>query len=157
MRCGVLYLFCLLGDRFQSGLDLFESGLQLASHLTLCPDLSNLTDTGEFINTKQPINPINTHTHAHKNTDLVSIVGLVGEAEGHTEGVIVVLQEGVSVLTLVQSGHGDLELLQPRAQVLLVPPPTGQVGLHHPAQRDVVPCICTLREARQMDNNHLYN
>ena len=100
---------------------------------------------------------MHTHTRTHTNTDLVSIVGLVGEAEGHTEGVIVVLQEGVSVLTLVQSGHGDLELLQPRAQVLLVPPPTWQVGLHHPAQRDVVPCICTLREAWTMDSNHLYN
>ncbi len=81
-----------------------------------------------------------------QNTDLVSIVGLKGEAKGHREGIVVVLQEVVSVAALVQSGNGALELLQPRAQVLLGPPPTRQVGLHHPAQREVVPCICTLRE-----------
>lgn len=72
-------------------------------------------------------------------------MGLIGEAKGHTEGVIVILQETVSVLALVQTGHSALELLQPRVQVLLGPPATGEVGLHHLAQRQVVPCICTLR------------
>lgn len=142
--CDVLYLLCFLGDCFQSGLYLFESGLQLASHLALCADLRNLTDKRESrVDATLLNNPTNANT---QNTDLVSIVGLIGEAKGHTEGVVVVLQEGVSVAALVQSGHGALELLQPRAQVLLGPPPAGQVGLHHPAQREVVPCICTLRE-----------
>lgn len=100
-------------------------------------------------------NPLNTQI----NTDLVSIMGLIWEAKGHTEGVIVVLQEAVSVPALVQFGHGVLELLQPRAQVLLCPPPTGQVGLHHMAQREVVPCICTLRETIQFQSSqyHLCN
>lgn len=57
-----------------------------------------------------------------------------------------VLQEGVSVLPLVQSRHSPLKLLQPRAQVVLSPPPPGQVGIHHPAQREVVAYICTLTE-----------
>lgn len=76
-------------------------------------------------------------------------MGLIREAKGHTKGVKVILQEGVSVLALVQSRHCVLELLQPRAQVLLAAPPTGQVGPHHPAQREVVPCICTLRETTE--------
>lgn len=77
-------------------------------------------------------------------------MGLIREAKGHTEGVIVALQESVSVLALVQSGHGALKLLQPCTQVLLGPPPAGQVGLHHLAQREVVACICTLRQAMRI-------
>lgn len=72
---------------------------------------------------------------------------LIREAKGHAEGVIVVLQEAVSIMNLVQFGYSDLELLQPCTQVLLGPSPTGQVGIHYPTQRDVVPYICTLREA----------
>ena len=41
----VLYLFCFLCDCFQSGLYLFESGLQLTSHLTFCTDFRNLQGT----------------------------------------------------------------------------------------------------------------
>lgn len=37
-----LYLLRFLCNRFQPGLDLFESGLQLTSHLTLCANLRNL-------------------------------------------------------------------------------------------------------------------
>lgn len=79
-------------------------------------------------------------------------MGLIGEAQRHAESVEVLLQESVSVLTLVQARHGALELLQPRAQVLLGPPATGQVGLNHLPQREVVPCVCRLRSAvkRQM-------
>lgn len=86
------------------------------------------------------------------NTDLVSIMGLVGEAKGHAEGVVMVLQQRVSVVALVQSGDGFLDLLQPRGQVLLGTPPTGQVSLHHPTHSEVVSHICTLGEKRFNSN-----
>lgn len=85
-----------------------------------------------------------------RNTDLVSVVGLIGEAEGHAEGAVVLLQEGVSVSPLVHSGHDVLELLQPGAKVLLSPRPTGEVRLHHLAQREVVPRICTLMKVQTL-------
>lgn len=72
---------------------------------------------------------------------------VIGEAQRHAESVEVLLQESISVLSLVKARHGALELLQPRAKVLLVPPAIGQVGLHHLPQQEVVPCICTLRRA----------
>lgn len=143
-----LYLLCFLGDGVQSGLYLCESDLQLAPHLALCADLGNLRDT-RVSRASQKNNPLNKNTrldHSKQNTHLVPVVGLILEATGHREGVIVVLQEGVSVLALIQSRHGRLELLQARAEVLLVPPPSGQVGLHHTAQRDVVPYVCALKE-----------
>lgn len=74
-------------------------------------------------------------------------MGLIGEAQRHAESVQVLLQEGISVLTLGKARHGSLELLQPCVKVLLGPPATGQVGLHHLPQCEVVPCICTLRSA----------
>lgn len=72
-------------------------------------------------------------------------MGVIGEAQRHAESVEVLLQESISVPSLVKARHGALELLQPRAKVLLVPPAMGQVGLHHLPQHEVVPCICTLR------------
>lgn len=86
------------------------------------------------------------YTNWNQTPHLVSFMGLIRETKGHTESVIVVLKEGVSVPALVQSGHCLLELLQPCAKILLGPPSTGQVGLHHPSQREVVPYICTLRD-----------
>lgn len=80
-----------------------------------------------------------------KSTDLVSIMGMVGEAQRHAESAEVVLQDSISVPGLVKARHGGLELLQPRAKVLLGLPAIGQVGLHHLPQQEVVPCICTLR------------
>lgn len=80
--------------------------------------------------------------------DLVSVVGLVGEAQRHAEGVVVLLQEGVSVPDLVQTRHGVLELLQPPAEVLLGPRAPGEVGLHHLAQGEVVACIRALTRER---------
>lgn len=74
-------------------------------------------------------------------------MGLIGKAQWHAESVKMVLQEGISVPTLGKTRHGALELLQPCAKVLLGPPMTGQVGLHHLPQRQVVPYICTLRSA----------
>ncbi|TNN82823.1 hypothetical protein EYF80_006780 [Liparis tanakae] len=99
-----------------------DDGLRLASHLTLCTHFGNLRDTRRFI-----VKPLNNPLNADKQkADLVSVMGLIGEAKGHAEGVVMVLQEGVSVVALVQPGHGALELLQPRAQVVLGPPATGQ-------------------------------
>lgn len=83
--------------------------------------------------------------------DLVSVVGLIGEAQRHAEGVDVLLQEGVSVLDLVQTRHGVLELLQPKAEVLLVPRPPREVRLHHLAQGEVVASIRTLIRERTVD------
>lgn len=80
--------------------------------------------------------------------DLVSVVGLIGEAQRHAEGVDVLLQEGVSVPDLVQTRHGVLELLQPKAEVLLGPRPPREVRLHHLAQGEVVACIRTLIRER---------
>lgn len=84
------------------------------------------------------------NTLGAQTADLVSIVRLVGEAKGHAEGVVVLLQEDVSVPVLVQARHGVLELLQPPAEVLLGPRPTGEVCLHDLAQGEVVPCVRTL-------------
>lgn len=73
-------------------------------------------------------------------------MGLIGEADWHREGIVVVLQDSVSVSALIQSRHGLLKLLQTRAHVLPGPPPSRQIGLHHPAQTEVVAYICTLKE-----------
>lgn len=144
------YLLCFLGDRCQSGLNLFESGLQITPHFTLRTDLRHLKRQKEDVELELNENKIHTlapkdmecmHAHTHACTDLVAIMGLVLEANGHTKSVVVVLQENVPVLVLVQFSNSPLELLQPCAQVLLDPPATGQVGPHHPAQGEVVPCI----------------
>lgn len=49
-------------------------------------------------------------------------------------------------MALVQSRHCPLKLLQPCDEILLGLPLTGQEGLHHPSQREMVPYICTLRD-----------
>lgn len=72
---------------------------------------------------------------------------MIGEAQRHAESIEVLLQERISVSSLIKARHGALELLQPRAKILLVPPAIGQVGLHHLPQQEVVPCVCTLRRA----------
>lgn len=74
-------------------------------------------------------------------------MGMVGEAQRHAESVEVLLQDSISVSSLVKARHDALQLLQPLAEVLLVLPAIGQVGLHHLPQHEVVPCICTLRWA----------
>lgn len=73
-------------------------------------------------------------------------MGMVGEAQRHAESVEVLLQESVSVSRRVKARHCALELLQPRAEILLVLPATGQVGLHHLPHQEVVARICTLRQ-----------
>ena len=81
---------------------------------------------------------------------------LIGEPKRHGKGVVVVLQKSVSVLALIQSRYGLLKLLQARVQVLLGLPPCGQVGLHHPPQREVVPNVCTLREKMTFQMSPIY-
>lgn len=71
-------------------------------------------------------------------------MGQIRKPNRHREGVVMVLQQFVSVLALVQSRYHILKLLQSRVQVLLSPPPSGQVGLRHSLQRVVVANICTL-------------
>lgn len=135
---------------FQPGLNLCKSRLQVTSHLTLCTNLRHLQEERADASWCKWLTYL-LHAHTAKDTDLVSVMRLIREAEGHTEGVIVILQEAVSVLVLVQTRHRALELLQPRVQVLLDPPVTGEIGLHHLAQRQVVPCICTLRWTKNIN------
>lgn len=72
---------------------------------------------------------------------------MTGEAQRHAESAEVLLQESISVSSLVEVSHGALELLQPRSKILLVLPAIGQVGLHRLSQQEVVPCVCALRRA----------
>ena len=76
-------------------------------------------------------------------------MGLILEALGQTESIVVGLKQAVSVLVLVQSGHGRVELLQASSQTLLGLRPDGQVGPQHAGQGNVVACICRLRRAER--------
>lgn len=84
------------------------------------------------------------HVCVGGESDLVTLVRLVLEAEGKAEGRVVGLQQSITVLALVQPAHGVVQLLEPVLQVLLHAVPVGQEAAHDPRQRQVVPEICAL-------------
>lgn len=75
---------------------------------------------------------------------LVSLVRVVVEPEGEAEGCVVLLQQRISVSTLVQRCHGSLQLPEACLLRLLNAPSTGQVAPHHPLHREMEAQVATL-------------
>lgn len=74
---------------------------------------------------------------------------VVVESEGKAEGGVMLLQQCISVSTLVQRCHRSLQLLKPRLLSLLDAPPAGQVAFHHSLHRQMETKVTALGGERE--------